>query len=40
MQTYHESYDFVCKKARFATIFKIKVLVLLLLGVDEIFIGL
>lgn len=39
MQTYHESYDFVSKKARFATIFMIKVFTLILLGVDEIFIA-
>ena len=39
MQTYHESYDFVSKKARFATIFKLKILILVLLGIDEIFLG-
>lgn len=39
MQTYHESFDFVSKKARFATLFFIKIFILILLGVDEIFIG-
>ena len=39
MQVYHESYDFVCKKARFARMFVIKIIVLILLGTDEILIA-
>lgn len=40
MQTYHQSYDETSHKSRFSTLFLVKVLTLVLVGVDEVLIGL
>jgi hypothetical protein len=39
MQTYHESFDEISRKSRFSPIYIIKILVIVLLGVDEFLIG-